>query len=272
VFLAEGRDDVDHRLAAFLPETETRRLELALQKIAAGLPSGHPVLNKLLGDQTPSERATMMVRQTRFGDPAFDDDLIRRGREGAKAARDPVLDIFRPLYPEILASWQRRGGVQRVIDVAAELADAATYRLQGAAAYPEGTGTVRVSYGSVRRYSDHGQNIEPVTTLRDLFNRARHQGAYQIPERWFAARDALDLSTPLNIASDHDGFEQSAVMFDPAGALLAVMFGENRHHPGMASFYEGNRRRVVSVHGAAVLEVLRKVYGAHELLRELAGR
>jgi hypothetical protein len=47
------------------------------------------------------------------------------------------------------------------------------------------------------------------------------------------------------------------------------MFSGNRYFPGYGFGYDSKKRRMVSVHGAAVVEVLRHVYRARELLAEL---
>jgi hypothetical protein len=260
---------IERQVPGFTPAIEARRLELALRKIASGLPSGHPALVKLLGDQTVTERAASLTAQTRLGQTSFRQALMEGDRAFLKAARDPMLEPIRAVFPEMMASLQRRARIMQLSDRASELLDAAAYRLHGLDVYPEGTSTVRVSFGALRRYADFGRTIEPFTTLGDLFRRARARGPYQIPQRWLDARDDMDLTLQLNLATDHDGASGSAVLLDTSGDLVGLMFNGNRYHLGVPEAYEDVKRRTVSIHGAAVMEALREVYTAHELLSEL---
>jgi hypothetical protein len=268
VLSAEGIP-IQLQVPGFTPAIEARRLELALRKIASGLPSGHPALVKLLGDQTVTDRAASLTAQTQLAQTSFRRALVEGGRPLWKTARDPMLDVIRAVFPEMMASLRRRARIMQLSDRANDLLDAAAYRLHGLDVYPEGTSTVRVSFGALRRYADFGRVIEPFTTLGDFFRRSRPSGPYQIPQRWLDARDDMDLTVQLNLATDHDGSSGSAVLFDTTGDLVGLMFNGNRYHLGVAEAYEDVKRRTVSVHGAAVIEALREVYRAHELLREL---
>jgi hypothetical protein len=56
-----------------------------------------------------------------------------------------------------------------------------------------------------------------------------------------------------------------------AGELVGVNFDRNRHGLVRNFVYTEEQARHVSVDGRAVLEALRKLYGADALLRELKG-
>lgn len=250
-------------------EIETARLALALRRLAGALLAGDPVLRKILGDQLPRERARSLVAQSRFGDPAFRRTLADGGVPAIKASNDPMLILVRSIFPDLMITLRRRNSVTTLSDRASELIGAALHRLYGDDVYPEGTATIRASYGAARSYRHAGKTIHPVTTLGDLFRLSYGDGPYQLPARWREARARMDLSAPLNVATTHDGMSGSAVLLDRSGAVVGLMFNGNRQFPGMREGYDETRRRVVSVHAAAVVEVLRHVYGAHELLREL---
>jgi hypothetical protein len=252
-------------------EMEIARLALTFRKVAEMLPGGDPVLERILDGLAPRERAIDLVRRSRLSDPGFRHALADGIPAVVAAAKaDPMVVFANGLLPEIREAARRRSEVSAQISHASNLLEAARYRLYGDDVYPDGNDTVRISFGSLRGYQDFGHAIAPVTTFADLYARARVGGPYQFPARWVAARGKLTPTTPLNVASNHDGMGGSALLFDPQGALIGLMFNGNRYYPGMADIYDETKRRLVSVHMAAVLEALDKVYGAAELLRELA--
>jgi hypothetical protein len=252
-------------------EMEIARLALTFRKVAEMLPGGDPVLEKILDGRAPRERANDLVHLSRLSDPGFRQALADGIPAAVAAAKaDPMVVFVTGLLPEIREATRRRAEVTAQISHASNLLEAARYRLYGDDVYPDGNDTLRISFGSLRGYQDFGHAIAPVTTFADLYARARDVGPYQFPARWVAARGKLSPTTPLNVASNHDGMIGSALLFDPRGALVGLMFNGNRYYPGLADTYDETKRRMVSVHMAAVLEALDKVYGAAELLHELA--
>jgi hypothetical protein len=53
--------------------------------------------------------------------------------------------------------------------------------------------------------------------------------------------------------------------------VVGIIFDGNMHSLVLDYIYTDEQARAVSVHSAAILEALRNVYGATELVRELAG-
>ena len=245
---------------------ETARFQLMLRKLQETLPSGDPLLRKILGDVSPHQRATTLVRGTQLGDPTFRRDLVAGGRAAVEKARDPVIELVKSIVPDVEAierlwstAWQMDGH-------AADLLEAARYRLHGDAVYPDGTGTVRLSFGTLKSYQEGGRTIAPVTTLADLFAKTRDRGPYQIPATWLAARPSLDLSAPLNVASTND-MSDAAILLDDRGDMVGVNFNSNRRSTHVV--HTETQGRLVAVHNAAVVQILRHVYRADRLLAEL---
>jgi hypothetical protein len=269
--LAEQPDSPSARKGLLAPEildeqVEAARFELMLRKLQESFPAGDPLLRKALGDVSPHERATTLVRRTRLRDPAFRRDLVAGGKAAVEKARDPVIELIRSIGPDLDAisklwstAWERDSR-------AADLLDAARYRLHGDEVYPNGTGTVRLSFGTLKGYQQGGRTVAPVTTLADLFGMARDHGPYQLPAAWLAARGSLDLSAPLNVASTND-MSEAAVLLDDRGDMVGVNFNSNRQ--GTHVVYTEAQSRLVAVHNAAVVQILRHVYRADRLLAEL---
>jgi Peptidase S46 len=70
----------------------------------------------------------------------------------------------------------------------------AGFAVAGDGTYPDGTFTLRLSYGQVQGYRQGGRDVPSFTEVHGLFARAdEHQGKppYRIPERWMEARAGL---------------------------------------------------------------------------------
>ena len=127
----------------------------------------------------------------------------------------------------------------------------------------------------VERYSYNGTFAPPVTTLYGLFARSAEFGnedPWTLPERWLEARDDIDLSTPFNFVSTNDitGGNSGSPLIDRDGRLVGIAFDGNVESFPNEFLFAAPTGRTVSVHSAGILEVLRAVYVADQLVDELS--
>jgi hypothetical protein len=263
---AERARQLLERPQSFDEEVESARLAMILRRLQEVLMPGDPLLATVTAGQSARDRAADLVHRSGLRRLSFRRRLAQGGPAAVDAARDPLIELVREIYPEIRASYLLSARAESAGWRAANLLESVRYRLGGEDVYPEGTGTIRLSYGAYRGFTEGGRAVAPLTTLGDLFALSRAHGPYQLPEAWVAARSTLDLATPLDVATTNDMIAP-ALLVDARGALLGMGFMGNRPS---ATFEEYDpRAREVSVHNAAVVEVLRRVYHAGELLEEL---
>jgi len=83
----------------------------------------------------------------------------------------------------------------------------------------------------------------------------------------------LNLSTPFDFVSTADiiGGNSGSPVVDRNGDLVGIVFDGNLQSLVLDYTYTDHEARAVSVDSAAILEALRKVYGANWLLTELTG-
>jgi hypothetical protein len=150
----------------------------------------------------------------------------------------------------------------------------AQFRLKffGAADYPDGTATPRVEFGTVKGYTDRAAVVQPfASTFSGLYYRKDNEGVWQVPERWIAARTALELTMPLDFVSTADigGGDYGSAAVNQKGELVGVTFDGNLESLPVTYLYSDEQARAVHVDVRGIVEALGKVYGATPLLKEL---
>ena len=162
-------------------------------------------------------------------------------------------------------------GVER--DAYAKIAQA-VFATRGDSAYPDGTFTLRLSYGSVKGYPENGKTIAPFTDFRGLYVRADQHGIkppYKYPDSWTKARAQLNLDVPFDFVSTNDivGGNSGSPVINAKGELVGLIFDGNIQSLPAYFVYDETDNRAVSVDVRGMVEALRKVYGAEALISEL---
>ncbi len=153
---------------------------------------------------------------------------------------------------------------------------AAVMAVDGATVSSDATGTLRLSYGTVKSYVEDGKKVPPYTYIPGLYERsAQHNGEkpYDIAPSWVAAKSALNPKTPFNMVTTNDivGGNSGSAMVNKKGELVGLVFDGNPPMlAGYYTYYEGSNR-CISVDSRLIMEALRKVYKADALVNEIAG-
>src|SRR6185436_11112697 len=116
------------------------------------------------------------------------------GKSAVAASKDPFIELARLVDArarELRTKYDNEVlAVER--DAYARIAQA-VFATQGDSAYPDGTFTLRLSYGQVKGYIENGKAISPFTEVRGLFVRGdqhKQQPPYKITDSWMKARAA----------------------------------------------------------------------------------
>jgi hypothetical protein len=261
--------------APIYPGFEKARLTESLVLMRDKLGADHPLVTQVLAGKTPAARATELVEGTRLGDPAVRKQLFAGGAAAVKASDDPFLVVARQIEPrarELRTKYDNEVlGVER--DAYAKIAQA-VFATQGDSAYPDGTFTLRLSYGSVKSYMDGGRRVEPFTQLRGLYVRGDEHGLkppYKYPDSWTKARGTLNLNTPYDFVTTNDivGGNSGSPVINAKGELVGLIFDGNIQSLPAYFFYDATVNRAVAVDVRGMVEALRKVYQAEALVSEL---
>ncbi len=235
----------------------------------------HPLVQQLLGGLSARERAESLVAGTTLKPIEQRRKLAAGGRAALDAVNDPMIAFARLLDPE---ARRMRAIVEDQIDSAEQIAyariSAARFAMLGDEAYPDATGTLRLSFGTVKGYREAGREVPAFTSFTGLYERAeerRRQPPFDLPPRWVERRTTLNLGTPFDFVSTTDivGGNSGSPLVNRDGELVGLIFDGNLQSLGWNYAFDDGQGRSVAVDARAILEALRTVYEAEPLTTEL---
>ena len=255
------------------PDLEILRLTYSLEKMAEFLGVDDPTVHLALGRDSPRNLATRLVRETKLGDAAFREQLWNGGRAALEKSGDPMIALALRMDPEAQQIRKRyEDEVEAPVLASEEKIARARFAIKGKSAYPDATFTLRLTYGSVEGWREGDREVLPFTTMEGLFARATGQPPFRLPARWVQAQDRINLDTRFNFTTNNDiiGGNSGSPVVDARGRLVGLIFDGNIHSIGGDLWFDPAMNRAIAVHPAALVLGLGEVYGAGNLLREMA--
>ncbi len=272
-----GKETLELNLFSESPiysDLEIVTLTDSLTFMAGELGINDPLMWKILAGKSPRQRSAELINGTKVADVAFREMLHAGGAQAVAAAKDPMIELARLVDSEARAL--RKVSEEQV--EAKRQAHAAIARarntLLGTAGYPDATFTLRLSYGVVKGYEEDGHPVPAFTTFGSLYDRAKKMNnhpPFDLPPLWEQRRSKLNPATPLNFVSTCDiiGGNSGSPTVNRAGEFVGIIFDGNIQSLAWDFAFSEKQGRAESVHSAAILEALTKVYGAKELAKEL---
>jgi len=276
-YRASGRHSLLKRLFSPAPiydDLELASLADSLAKHVEEHGADDPFVQQILDGKSPRHRAAELIANTKLADVAVRKKLAEGDRQTLLDSDDSMLQLAWLMQDE----WRRlrtaRDELKEIERQAyAQIADA-LFTVYGESAYPDATGTLRLAFGTIKGYDEEGKTIPAFTTIGDAFaDEDRHSAEtpWKLPASWHAVREKIDLSTPLNFVSTPDitGGNSGSPVLNREGELVGLIFDGNIQSLTQGYLYREEPARAVSVHIAAVLELLREAYDADHLADEL---
>jgi peptidase S46-like protein len=258
------------------PDLEILTLSDSLTFFATQFGGDDALVQKVLAGKSPHERAVDLINGTKMRDADFRKKLYEGGANAIASANDPMIELARLIDPESRALRKVSDEQSEIKQQAhAAIARAANALLgTGGSRYPDATGTLRLSFGTVKGYEEDGQPVAPFTTFAGLYARAKEmkeRPPFDLPASWEKGRARLNLKTPYNFVSTADiiGGNSGSPVVNRAGEFVGIIFDGNLQSLPLDYAYEDKQARAISVDSAAILEGLDKIYHAKELVREL---
>jgi hypothetical protein len=258
--------------APIYPELEIAQLTFALTKLREELGPDHPFVKKVLGKESPAALATRVVKGSKLADLKVREQLFSGGKKATEASRDPMIQLAALVDPDARAirkTYEEQ--VEAVIRKNSELVAQAKFEIYGTGIYPDATGTLRLSFGSVKGYMEDGKPVAPITAMGDTFARHTGEEPFALPKTWLAARKDLTATTPMNFVTTNDiiGGNSGSPVINKNAEIVGLVFDGNIQSLGGDYGFDESVNRTVSVHSEALIESLKKIYKADRVLEEL---
>jgi hypothetical protein len=278
-FRDSARESLELELFSTEPiydDYEILRLTDSLTDFASQFGADNPLVQKVLAGKSPHGRAVELVTGTKLKDVGVRKDLYGKNAAALQAAHDPMIDLARLIDGPARDARKIYDSQEEIKRQAYSEIAKARFGVEGASSYPDATFTLRLSYGTVRGYEQDGKQIPAFTDFTGLYQRsAEHDNKppFDLPQRWIDKKASLDLATDFNFVSDADiiGGNSGSPVVNKANEFVGIIFDGNIQSLVLDCIYTDTQARAVSVDSAAIIEALRKVYGADALADELEG-
>ncbi len=262
--------------APIYDELEIIKLSDSLSMLMEMMPQSE-LVQKILDGKSPKARAVELVRHSKLKDVAERKRLFDGGAAAIDASNDPMIKLAKLVDEEARkVRKQYEVNVEEPQRQAYAKIAKAHFAVYGDKVYPDATFTLRLAFGQVKGYEEDGQFVPPMTTMGGTYDHsAKHGGKepFKLPQRWMDRKDALNAKTPFNFVSTADiiGGNSGSPVVNKAGEVVGIIFDGNIQSLVLDYAFTDTQARAVSVHSAAIIEALRKVYEANDLVQELTG-
>lgn len=259
------------------PAYERLAIAAHLRAAQGELRADDAYLKIALAGRTPEAAAEALVSGTKLTDPAARSALVEGGQAALAESTDPLIMLARAVDPLNRAVVARAEGLNAIIASNAESIGQALFATYGTALPPDATFTLRISDGVVKGYPLNGTLAPYKTTFFGLYERAAafdYKVPFDLPERWVARRDRLNLATAYNFVSTADiiGGNSGSPLINRNGEVVGLAFDSNIEGVANRFLFATDLPRTVSVHSAGIIEALRKMYDATRVADELQGK
>jgi hypothetical protein len=258
--------------APVYPALEEVVLTEWMNRLVEKLGARHPLVQKILAGRTPEAAASYYVKGSKLADVA-ERKKLTAAADALAASRDTMIELARLLDDNGRALQKRfEDKVEAVQGASASKIARARFAVYGANEYPDATFTLRVTYASVKGYTNAaGKAVPWATNFSGLYARATGQEPFALPPSWLKAKPALRLQTPFNFVSTADthGGNSGSPTVNVRGELVGILFDGNIEGLPNQYLYRDTMERSVHVATQGIVESLRKVYGATAIIKEI---
>lgn len=255
-------------------DVEIAGMTFALTKMREQVGVDDPLVKKIFGQKSPAQLAEFLVKNTQLADVETRKKLFDGGEKAIQDSHDPMILFARLIDPETREIRRKyEDEIETKIKQNTEKIAKARFAIEGMKNYPDATFTLRISYGQVKGYEENGNFVKPFTTMGGAFDRATGSFPFALPDSWLKAKDQMNLATPFNFVSTNDiiGGNSGSPVINKNAEVVGLIFDGNIQSLGGEYAFDEKVNRAVSVHSSALLESLKKIYGAQRVVNDILG-
>ena len=272
-----NRPNIERMLNSPAPVDTTQEIALLTSyftAMARELPATDPVRRTALAGRSPADAARAMVAAAEIGTADARHALLQGGAQAVAASQDPFIKLARVIDPLARPIIKRANALAHQEEQNDELVARALLAVFGNTVAPDATFSLRISDGEVARYPYNGTFGQPYTTFYGVYDRTfgfAGQAPWNMAPRWLAAKDRVNLATPLNGVSTNDitGGNSGSPLINRNGEIVGLIFDGNIEQLPLDFIFLEATGRSVWVDSRGIVEALRHVYDAGTLADEL---
>ncbi len=251
-----------------------------LEEARKTLGANDPFIKAAIGDAEPTEVVKRAINETKLKDVAERKALFEGGADAIAKSNDPMIMLARRIEPIIreLRAWNEEKIVSVEASAGIKIAKA-RFLVYGRTISPDANFNLRMAFGKVHGYDEDTTLVPYKTTFYGLYDRAESFGEkspFDLPARWRDGRNKLNLATPFNFpySADTIGGMSGSPIVNRKAEFVGINFDSNIQKLSNRYWYieEDEGSRAIGVHSAGILEALRKLYDAGNLVKELTGK
>jgi len=261
--------------APIYEDLETVTLADSLSHWMEAVGAENPLVKQVLNGKSPNDRASELIRTTKLRTVSERKSLGEAGKAIADASNDPLIQVARIIDPrarELRKMYETQ--VDEPLTQAYSKVANAIFKAMGGETYPDATFTLRLAFGTVKGYEENGKAIPWSTTMAGTYEHAaehKNQDPFSVPQSWMTKKAAIKGSTPFDFVSTADiiGGNSGSPVVNRAGEFVGIIFDGNLQSLPWDYQFDDRVGRAVAVDSAAILEALRHVYAATNVVSEL---
>lgn len=282
--IEEAAKRLKYSYFSYYEPTDKALLKLSLQK-ATALPDSARItgLDPIVHNTTRSidEFVETLFQNTRFADGEYVAGLFGKSVKELTALNDPMINFSADLYHEFEAKrLENEQFYANLTDLRKRYIEALLLWKNGAV-YPDASGTLRFTYGTIQGYSPHDAvEYLPFTSLGGVVEKATGEAPFDMPDRLgelyndrnfgrWADPELGDVPACFTHECDITGGNSGSAVMNARGELIGLAFDGNYEAMTGDWEYDATIQRTISVDIRFVMFLIEKYAGAGYLLDEM---